>query len=162
MYYFWCIVFSYLYLWFVIIVANHFHGCTYIIKCITIHKSDSLVFAIYMHQMYFWGVLYVFSVYMGLVLKSNFTWSLGYKQNNQTFWVKYICGKVYFLILNYKTMKLQLYIVYINDIVKSYILPLINHEPCFICILLVVLTSYNSWDLKTSSSKCLNDVPRGR
>lgn len=59
-------------------------------------------------------------------------------------------------------MKLQLYILYINDIVKSYILPLINHEPYFICILLFVLTSYNSWDLKTSSSKCLSDVPPGR
>lgn len=53
-------------------------------------------------------------------------------------------------------MKLQLYIVYINDIVKSYILPLINHEPFFICILLFVVGSDDSCDLKTSSSKWLN------
>lgn len=53
------------YLWRVIIVADHIHWCTCITKCITIHKSESLVFAIYMHQVYLWCVLYVFCVLYG-------------------------------------------------------------------------------------------------
>lgn len=47
-------------------------------------------------------------------------------------------------------MKLQLYtciyIVFINDIVKSYILPLINHEPILNCILLFFLASDDGCD----------------
>lgn len=36
--------------------------------------------------------------------------------------------------------------VYINDIVKSYILPLINHEPILNCILLFFLASDDNCD----------------
>lgn len=36
--------------------------------------------------------------------------------------------------------------VYINDIVKSYILPLINHEPMLNCILLFFLASDDNCD----------------
>lgn len=47
-------------------------------------------------------------------------------------------------------MKLQLYtciyIVYINDIVESYILPLINHESILNCILLFFLASDDGCD----------------
>lgn len=41
---------------------------------------------------------------------------------------------------------MYIYIVYINDIVKSYILPLINHEPILNCILLFFLASDDGCD----------------
>lgn len=60
--------------------------------------------------------------------------------------MKYIYVVQFIFNFELKYNEIAAVYMYINDIVKSYILPLINHEPILNCILLFFLASDDSCD----------------
>lgn len=105
-----------------------------------------------MHQVYLWCVLYVFCVLYGSRCEIQFyliSWLQTIIRFSQSEIYIYVVQFIFNFELKYNEIAavyMYIYIVYINDIVKSYILPLINHEPILNCILLFFLASDDNCD----------------